>query len=231
MNRIKPILFNTDMVCAVLDNRKTVTRRTVKPTQIIGLGCDRCPNNLPEEYIKEKKKKMLFKPWCDMADNELIGSIYKAPYEPGDILYVRETYSPNYFDESLADYRGDGLRGNRHAYKADYRRDIVGDSVPEPKWKPCIHMPKEAACIWLKVTAVRAERLQDITGADAVKEGEIPVIHMNGEPDEAATRTAFISTWNDTVTDADMEQYGWDANPYVWVIEFERCEKPDGCDG
>lgn len=88
-------------------------------------------------------------------------------------------------------------------------------------------MPKEAARIWLKVTDVRTERLHEITGADAVKEGEIPVIHTNGELDEAATRTAFIGTWNATVKDSDLNRYGWDANPWVWKIEFERCDKPD----
>lgn len=94
------------------------------------------------------------------------------------------------------------------------------------KWHPSIHMPKEAARIFLRVTNVRVERLQEIIGADAVKEGEIPVIHTNGELDEFATRTAFIGTWNATVKDSDIDRYGWEANPWVWIIEFERCEKP-----
>ena len=88
---IKPILFNTDMVRAILEGRKSCTRRIVKPQQLIGMLPDKCKNGAPEEFLKEKE--LMFKPYCDMTDIELINTAYKAPYQPGDILYVRETWS------------------------------------------------------------------------------------------------------------------------------------------
>ena len=91
-------------------------------------------------------------------------------------------------------------------------------------WHPSIHMPKEAARIWLKVTDVRVERLQDITSEQICKEGvEVEEPHvLNGEE----KRYAFSSLWNSTIKKSDLDRYGWDASPWVWVIEFERCEKP-----
>ncbi len=85
-------------------------------------------------------------------------------------------------------------------------------------------MPKEAARIFLRVTDVRAERLQEITGEGAIKEGEEPIIHISDVLDEFATRTAFIGTWNSIIKKSDLDRYGWDTNPWIWVIEFERVE-------
>ena len=88
-------------------------------------------------------------------------------------------------------------------------------------------MPKEAARIWLKVTDVRVERLQEITPQGAWKEGaRCSCLHP--VPDCAGNKTAFVNIWNSTIKKADLDRYGWDANPYVWVISFERCEKPKG---
>ena len=93
-------------------------------------------------------------------------------------------------------------------------------------WHPSIHMPKEAARIWLKVTDVRVERLQEITSEQICREGvEVEYPHaLNGEE----KRYAFSTLWNSTIKKADLDRYSWDANPWVWVIEFERCEKPKG---
>ena len=93
------------------------------------------------------------------------------------------------------------------------------------KWRPSIHMPKEAARIWLKVTDVRVERLQEITEEQIGREGvEVEYPHvLNGEE----KRYAFSTLWNSTVKKSDLDRYGWNANPWVWVIEFERCEKPE----
>ena len=77
-----------------------------------------------------------------------------------------------------AGYRGDGLRGNRNAYKADYHKEIIGDTVPEPKWHPSIHMSKQAARIWLKVTDVRVEQLQNITIEGCERERDVDVVIM-----------------------------------------------------
>lgn len=87
---IKPVLFNTKMVRAILEGRKSCTRRIVKPQQLIGMLPDKCKNGAPEKFLKEKR--LMFKPYCDMTDIELINTAYKAPYQPGDILYVRETW-------------------------------------------------------------------------------------------------------------------------------------------
>lgn len=209
---MKPILFKTEMVRAILDGRKSCTRRIVKPQQLVGLLPDKCKNGVPEEFLKEKK--LMFKPYCNMTDIELINTAYKAPYQRGDILYVRETWCK-------------GLE--RYIYRADYSdtekfyRD--GKEI-EMKWHPSLHMPKDAARIFLRVTNVRVERLQDITVEDALAEGMDKYIRLNGELDENSIITSFIGIWNSTIKKSDLDFYGWDANPYVWVIEFERCEKP-----
>ncbi len=87
---IKAILFNAEMVRAILEGRKSCTRKIVKPQQLIGMLPDKCKNGAPEKFLKEKK--LMFKPYCDMTDIELINTAYKAPYQLGDILYVRETW-------------------------------------------------------------------------------------------------------------------------------------------
>ena len=87
-------------------------------------------------------------------------------------------------------------------------------------------MPKEAARIWLKVTNVRVERLQDVTGESALAEGADKYIHTNGTLNEDQTITSFIGIWNSPIKQSDLGIYVWDANPWVWVIEFERCNKP-----
>jgi hypothetical protein len=195
------------MVKAILDGRKSCTRRIVKPQQLVGLLPDKCKNGVPEEFLKEKK--FMFKPYCDMTDIELIMTSYKKPYQPGDILYVRETF----------------IQAAAHTfwYKADGKSWMSKDLL----WKPSIHMPKEAARIWLKVTNVRVERLQEITVENALAEGVDKYIRLNGEIEENAIITSFIGIWNSTIKKSNLDFYGWDANPWVWVIEFERCDKPE----
>ena len=204
---IKPILFNTEMVRAILDGRKSCTRRVIKPqpdekhTYPLGFVTD----------STEKKEVGCF----GFGIDEYGGSIQyvKPPYRyaPGDILYVRETWCDD------RQFTHDSTPG-RYFYKASESENF--------KWKPSIHMPKEAARIWLKVTDVRVERLQDITSEQIYKEGvEVEEPHvLNGEE----KRYAFSSLWNSTVKKSDIDRYGWDASPWVWVIEFERCEKPEG---
>ena len=222
----KPILFNTEMVMAILEGRKTVTRRLVKPQQVIGLGCDKCPNNMPEEYIKQKE--MLFKPWCDMSDNELISAIYKPPYQPGDILYVRETW--NHYVHDVVGGSQKGYHEEGYFYKASPEMKSSLPSFVEyhlgEKWKPSIHMPKEAARIFLKVTDVRVERLQDICGRGTPQD-HVTNIAREGVQLQAVMENYqkqmddFKQLWNSTIKKSDCAIYGWDANPWVWVIEFE----------
>ena len=108
-------------------------------------------------------------------------------------------------------------------YKADY-----ADGSVNVKWHPSIHMPKEAARIWFKVTDVKVERLQDITEEQAIKEGITCFKYdVNTGKEESAALDWFPIFWDSTVKKSDSDCYGWDANPWVWVIGFERCEKPE----
>lgn len=223
---IKPILFNTEMVRANLEGRKSCTRRLVSSRQFLGMLPDKCKNAAPDEFLKGKR--MMFKPYCDMTDAELIMTAYKAPYQPGDILYVRETVwqKIGYY----LDIDGETKPSWYNEFKY-----VASDEKPETGWnyswakRPSIHMPKEAARIWLKVTDVRVERLQEITEVGIQKEG------VEVDPKECAGKFDFISElfllfqrlWDSTIKKSDLDSYGWDASPWVWVIEFERCEKPE----
>lgn len=204
--KIKPILFNTEMIRAILDGRKTCTRRLVRFL----------PGENPQwtGYIRDGL--MLYN-----GKNE--PCIRKAPYQPGDILYVRETWHK--YTKRIG--KGESCRlAEFYGYKAS----VANSEDAEEPWKPSIHMPKEAARIWLKVTDVRVERLQQITEVGIRKEG----IEVN--PNECAGKFDFISElfllfqklWDSTIKKSDLDRYGWDANPWVWVIEFEQCEKPEG---
>lgn len=207
---IKPILFNTEMVQAILDGRKTCTRRVVKTRRkdaygfYVAKGPDGSFTGV-YEYDEDER----------MFENQLI-----PPYKPGDILYVRETW-------------GEGYAEGTYIYKADDKLAELPTFKKTSKilYHPSIHMPKEAARIWLKVTNVRVERLQDMTDDDAEAEGAIDnrgFIHSpENEYDRIYTaREHFIGIWDRTIKKSDLDHYGWDANPWVWVIEFERCEKP-----
>lgn len=188
---IKPILFNTEMVRAILGGRKSCTRRLVK--FLSG------ENPRWTGYIKDEL--MLYN-----GKNE--PCIRKAPYQPGDILYVRETFIQ--------------IAAHTFWYKAYGKSWMLKDL----RWKPSIHMPKEAARIWLKVTDVRLERLQEITIDGIRNEGLSSMAVHAGDMEIALKEWELL--WSSTIKKSDLDRYGWDANPWVWVIEFERCEKPEG---
>lgn len=218
---IKPILFNTEMVRAILDGRKTCTRRLVKPQPKSKLcytfaGSDSdtwgYPNRTAHEIWGEE-----FKLPNDITEEEL-SKRWNPPYHTDDILYVRETWC------GLPVNEAGHMRGHTiYYYKADVELRPKGW---RGTWHPSIHMPKEAARIWLKVTDVRVERLQEITPQGAWKEGaRCSCLHP--VPDCAGNKTAFVNIWNSTIKKADLDCYGWDANPWAWVIEFERCEKTE----
>ncbi len=243
----KPILFNTEMVKAIIDGRKTVTRRLIKPQY---KGKYYPIWEYPEKLIFEKSSFM--DGWWQIW-NEKVGSPYtctKAPYQIGDTLYVRETWRPTI--GAMHTMSRDGKRivytSDEHVgyeYKAhcfgvsdfyfpdgfkeseDYEH--MSEIISHGNWHPSIHMPKEAARIWLKVTDVRVERLQDITVEDFHKEGcEVKAnIPSSGCEGSLSVKTAdyslerFIVMWDSTIKKHDVDRYGWDANPWVWVIEFE----------
>lgn len=218
--RILPILFNTEMVRAIMDGRKTVTRRICK---------DGNDYTVPDMgYYNADKRTYAVHSYCDKRctyEYQISTSERKCPICPLDILYVRETWM---------DYAG------RIMYKADcdeYRLDSL--KLAGFNWHPSLHMPKEAARIFLKVKDVRVERLKDITDDGAINEGANGVMcnHAGlgayGCTDCMNTGwleppiLEFMGIWDSTIKKSDLEQYGWNANPWVWVIEFERCEKPE----
>ncbi len=203
---MKPILFNTEMVRAILEGRKTVTRRVVKtqPTynsrdgfsyRGVAYGTDLPP------IIK--------------------GAAYNlrcaAPYQVNDVLYVRETwgcYPESWGNASYFMYRADFPDGANKYMCSGVECDL-------PKWRPSIHMPKEAARIFLRVTGVTLERLQDINNPEAEGIKVYPILN-DTEGTYYKRLFAFMELWNSTIKKDQLNTYGWDANPYVWVIEFER---------
>ena len=219
MSKVLPILFNTEMVRAILDGRKTVTRRLIKSQHLIGLLPDKCKNGTPEEFLKEKK--FMFKPYCDMTDAELIETAYNPPYQPGDILYVRETWKLKelYDGEALIQFRAGGEIGIDYECEGDTYSKLL-KYVDNTGWVPSLFMPKEVARIWLKVNDVRVERLQEIMEDTPGPNNQVVREGFNYGCD-------FIAGWNSTIKKSDLDRYGWDANPYVWAIEFEKCEKPN----
>ena len=210
----KPILFNTEMVRAILDGKKTVTRRLVK------FDGNRNPNWTG--YIKDGL--MLYN-----GTNEPCNK--PAPFKIGDILYVRETwcwcpcwdcgfdteehkciYVPSYkiFNDGKAEW---GCYG----YKASFEDNEYPSA---DTWHPSIHMPKEAARILLKVKNVRMERLKNITAEEIRNEGLASMAVHAGDMEIALKEWELL--WNSTIKKSDLARYGWEANPWVWVIEFER---------
>lgn len=211
---IKPILFNTEMVRAILDGRKTCTRRVIKLPENM--------NGIPVGKGGDSSNPLGFMyPGC----------IKRPQYQPGDILYVRETIWQKVGHYLDVDGETKGIFCHEYKY-------VATDEKPETGWdyswvkRPSIHMPKEAARIWLKVTDMRVERLQDITEEGAKKEGAIDnrgFIHSpDNEYDNIHTaREHFVKIWNNTIKKSNFDRYGWNVNPYVWVVEFERCEKSE----
>lgn len=195
---MKPILFNTNMVKALLDGRKTVTRRVVKPQ--------------PIAEVRELYRKDDTDIWRSYGVDWWYE--FRAPFIPGDILWVRESFV------KLPETPGGHFRPNGvFYYKAD--QDERPEKFKKNGWHPSIHMPREAARIFLRVTEVRAERLQDITTKDIRAEGAV------GRHFQAATRGAFADLWDSTIKPKDLPTYGWAANPWVWVIDFERISKEE----
>lgn len=212
----RPILFNAEMVKAILDGQKTQTRRLVRPQPVFNEGESGVPVR------------------CD--DDSFVFQImpYECIYEQGrippclsgDILWVRETWSTHY----------DGIHDDlQFCYRAD-NIDLKSECLPgeNNRWYPSIHMPKEAARIFLLVKDVRIERLQDCGDGwcldienEGVKAPQAPILYTSDEKFHDALRAEMKRLWDSTIKPVNVPQYGWEANPWVWVIEFERCEKPE----
>lgn len=220
MNRVLPILFNTEMVRAILDGRKSCTRRICK---------DGNEYTVPDmNFYNADRRTYAVHNYADKKHTDKLSTAERScPICPGDILYVRETWKK---------------APNGYYYYEDWQKDDIADVT---KWKPSIHMPKEAARIWLKVTDVRVERLQEMKPVDVIKEGAYPdcwdCLNTYGESgsqcfygtEEQCSQCDEVmmeweKLWNSTIKKTDLDSYGWEANQWVWVIEFERCEKPEG---
>ena len=241
---MKPILFNAEMVEATLKGIKTATRRIVKPQP---------PENARLELVGDRRHAMDLSIETPGPDDH---RIYTPPYLPDDILYVRErwrvgAWSGPGFPLMAFDY-ADGTCGpmvdlsDRDMFlrlvdqsREDARKansvfdgiDYVWDEGQAPtRWRPSIHMPKEAARIFLRVTDVRVERLQEITEEGAKAEGANNGIGVADKIRESAIQR-FQKIWDSTIPRHPNKfkryPYRWSDNPWVWVIKFERCEKPE----
>lgn len=205
---MKPILFNTEMVRAILEGRKTVTRRVVKPQPLDKPMCF----HDPEEGLNIV---------CHVAGMDVLYNFF-PPYQPGDILWVRETWCESMGQAGKYFYRAyAGPRDEMKEYAHSFNR-----------WHPSIHMPKEAARIILRVKGVRVERLKDITPEQIDAEGckEWAYSATTGELLPSGP-SWFVIAWDNTLKPADRALYGWEANPWVFVIEFERISKDEALGG
>lgn len=214
---MKPILFNTQMVQAILEGRKTTTRRIIK-----NVG-DRELLEHDGEYYK-----------FGYSSKAVAGTIYSAihwckpKFHVGDILYVRETWLAHSrgLNTLAFKYKADGAINDKVSFTKE-RFNKFYKFADEERWQPSLFMPREAARIFLRVTDVRVEQLRYISAGECKAEGidlgyKISTSYIAGE-----YCNAFGELWDSTLKKKDLDQYGWNANPYVWVIEFERCEKPN----
>lgn len=231
MEKAKPILFNTAMVQAVLEGRKTETRRAVRykylntemkmRTDKYGTRLIEVQKNVEGETCGERPEGGRWQ--------KLLPYIEKNPIcKKGDILYVRETW--NYvYDMGGNDEFIEGT--GRYVYYADdpmpfsqWVDTVTGEHKEKMPWHPSIHMPKEAARIFLAVEDVRAERLKGMGLGNFLEEGvSIPPEAFN-DPENAymQARGIFMGLWDSTVKKGDIGKYGWDADPWVWAIRFSR---------
>ena len=182
---MKPILFNTDMVRALLEGRKTVTRRVI----------DR---DIVNSFDMESDGTVISYEDRETGDHYEPTAVCR--YQPGDILYVRETWAEMPYG---------------YIYRADDECPEGWDS--DDKWRPSIHMPKELARLFLRVKSVRIERLNDMTEEDAIAEG-----FPDAPAGEDSPLERFSQLWDKTIKPGERDVYGWYGNPYVWVIEFEN---------
>ena len=230
---IKPILFNTEMVRAILEGRKSCTRRICK---------DANEYTVPDmEFYNADRRTYAVHNFADLAHIEQLSTTERTcPICPGDILYVRETWERFECWNCEGDESGSCPKEPQKSvldkvcgcYMYRATDEISGDA----KWHPSIRMPKEAARIWLKVTDVRVERLQKITEDGCIAEGIYPsncrgcnaTFGCDTCPHEGYDEVdEFADLWNSTIKKSDLDRCSWDANPWVWVIEFERCKKPE----
>lgn len=204
-----PMLFNTEMTDAIQNDRKTETRRLIKgaltewPFEELG---EDCVMVYTDKHGVEHEKDApglwaTFEGWDGATDYPM----FKAPCKPGDVIWVRECWATT-------------LDGHGYLYRAN----MTEEAKQVEKWRPSIHMPYEAARLFLKVKDVRVEHLQDITEAGARREGLYKGWRDKIGDAAPSAKVAFSWLWDTTVKLADRKRYAWGANPWVWVISFKR---------
>jgi len=225
---IKPILFNTQMVRAIIEGRKKTTRRIVKAKgyDITGIPSWAMFRRNPDNFFFD-----VCKTGNEPSANTATTILIEPPARPGDILYIRETWA-------------------EMPYGYVFRADCTDDEQPEgwdnnDRWRPSIHMPRKAARLFLRVKDLSAERLQEIDENGIEQEGtDLDAWfdydewqHQVGDglvdegfPVNFETMCDFFghTVWDKTMQSVEQyKKYGWEANPFVWVVDFERIERPE----
>lgn len=223
-----PILFNAPMVCATLDGTKTQTRRVVASQPSDGWTFDTPPEfgRITSSHPKNGRFGAFIRRdlGTDFPQLDLIPSPYGMP---GDRLWVRETWSTDFAGHYPHDrvwYAADDDR----RLEIETRDGVRGIYSPESgrhvpfRWRPSIHMPRWASRITLEVTSIRVERLQGISYEDARAEGWNPMADDRKNPNPLDPKSWFVNLWSQ-INGPDS----WTANPWVWVIEFQRVGAKD----
>jgi hypothetical protein len=220
-----PILFSTPMVQAILAGNKTMTRRIVKPQPIFKEGVGKWYGK-NEQFVGDKMVVL------DLME-------LSCPYgKSGDVLWVRECFTvlePEHCEGMSQRFY---YKAEHHVGNEEWRLEEIEKGYPY-QWKPSIHMPKSACRVWLEITNIRVERLQSISEKDAIAEGILPLLMSSvqlatsgqlyfdySKPKQFFNEGlppfwSFNSLWC-SINGPDS----WDENPWVWVIEFKRIEKP-----
>lgn len=197
------VVFNDDMVRAILEGRKTQTRRPVKNVRADNCLVIRKPT---------KKRNGVYTHVMDAPEHGL------CPFgNVGDRIWVRETFNAFWLDNDVIQEIKDGV--SLASELCDYKADYSDSSKPAEGWTPSIHMPRWASRILLEITDVRVERLHDMSEADAKAEGASPATYKITPP-EAVYRVNFGDIWRGI-----YGQENWLSNPWVWVIEFKRIQE------
>lgn len=197
------MIFNDEMVRAILEGRKTQTRRPVKNVRADNCLVIRKPT---------KKRNGVYTHVMDALEHGL------CPFgNVGDRIWVRETFNAFWLDNDVIQEIKDGV--SLASELCDYKADYSDSSKPAEGWTPSIHMPRWASRILLEITDVRVERLHDMSEADAKAEGASPVTYKITPP-EAVYRVGFGDIWRGI-----YGQENWLSNPWVWVIEFKRIKE------
>ena len=212
----RPILFSAPMVRAILEDRKTVTRRALKPQLPTGwefglMEAGIKIGSIESPHPKRGKVGVFIRK--ETSPGAWVTDVIRCPYgKPGERLWVRETWARYNIDQ-------DNL-------STAYRATTPDDWPADGRWRPSIHMPRWASRILLEVTGLRVERLQDVTPDQAIAEGvdaDICRQHLETSPTRHILKECelhgFAGLWESINSGGS-----WDANPWVWVVEFRRIQ-------